>query len=232
MPSPTQGRIHNHQRMGPGVHLHRQQERDPEVTRQLLREREAEREREREREIALRERLAAEEEDLRLTTMWAREREHPAAAARAEVQAAGERDRSRSDSPGSRPSSGQSQSYERARPRVANLLAPEGEYYEQPREERIPASSSASNTRGYPSEGSVASAVSESRKRSHYDMEADDDHSGGRSPLGREGPAAVSAADVARAAHDMRISKRVHADEDVALGRMSSVRDEHMDQDD
>ena len=41
--SPNQGRIHNHQRMGPGVHLHRQQVRDPEVQRQLEREREAER---------------------------------------------------------------------------------------------------------------------------------------------------------------------------------------------
>lgn len=49
--SPTHGRSHHHQRIGPGVHLHRQQKRDPEVTRQLMREREKEKERDHEREL-------------------------------------------------------------------------------------------------------------------------------------------------------------------------------------
>ena len=187
-------------------------------------EREWKREREREREIALRERLAAEEEELRATTAWARE--HAAAAPRLAAPAADlPRDRSRSDTPatgsGSRPSSGQSYERERARPyapRVANLLVHDADYYDA-REDRMPGATS--NTRGYPPEGPAAS---DSRKRSHRELEMEDSV---RSPAHRDEPAAPSA----ETSRDV-YPKRVHGDaDDATLRRVSSVRDEHMDLD-
>lgn len=182
--SPTHGRSHNHQRVGPGVHLHRPQDRDPELTRQLLREREKEKERDREREIEYHQRRAAEEEELRSLVPWPRD----------DGQLTGpgmSRARSRSDTPASgggggavgpsRPDSGQSYERERERerdrhsyaaPRITNLLSHPRDTYYDPRDDRM--GHAVSHSRTYPSEY-APSMESGPRKRSRHDMEIDDD---------------------------------------------------------
>ncbi|CAL1701278.1 unnamed protein product [Somion occarium] len=67
--SPTNSRgsrMHGHQRIGPGAHIHRDSPRDPEYELELQRGRELERAREREREENMRYQMAMEEEEMRL----------------------------------------------------------------------------------------------------------------------------------------------------------------------
>lgn len=246
MTSPTHGRLHNHQRMGPGMHLHRPQDRDPELTRQLLAEREREKEREREREIEYLERRAREEEELsQLMPLpsWTRE-EQPS------LSGPGvSRDRSRSDTPASggaasgggggtsRPDSSQSHERERrsyAAPRVANLLSDPRDSYYNSRDDRV--GHAVSHSRSYPPEyGSESS----SRKRARHDMEIDDDHRGGeiRSSLEPTGGSrSMGSVDSYPVSHEHRGPKRVHPDDEGDMsprGYVSSVRDEKpMEQDD
>ncbi len=229
--SPTHGRTHNHQRVGPGVHLHRQVERDPETTRQLMRERDIERERERERAIALRMRLAAEEEELRNSGEWQQEDPRLGAGGMA-------RGRSRSDTPGSgggggsgvssRPASGQSYEQERSRPhanRVADLLVSDQDPYYDSRDHRM---AGPDPTRGYPSD---STARADSRKRSRHDMEIDEEDGRSiRSPVDRSGANSTEFP----LSHETRGPKRPHPDDEaMTQGHVSSVRDEKpMDQDD
>ena len=76
-------RIHNHQRIGPGAHIHRDPEHNWELQQKLQYERELEREREEQRAIELRRRLALEEEEE--AALWAQEEARARALSRAEV---------------------------------------------------------------------------------------------------------------------------------------------------
>ncbi|KAK7676894.1 hypothetical protein QCA50_020150 [Cerrena zonata] len=106
-------RMHGHQRIGPGAHIHHESPRDPEYEMAIQRGREMERAREREREEDMRVLLAKEEEEMRL---WSQDHGLVGPG----VPRAATHNRSRSDTPGSgsghdnnlsRPPSGQS--YER-----------------------------------------------------------------------------------------------------------------------
>ena len=225
------------------MHLHRQQERDPEVTRQLLLEREREKEREREREIEYHERRVREEEELRQLMPLPSWREEQPSLSGPGVS----RDRSRSDTPASggaasggggssRPDSSQSHERERrsyAAPRVANLLSDPRESYYDSRDERV--GHAVSHSRSYPPEYGPES----SRKRSRHDMEIDDDHRGGeiRSPLEAAGGSRSGGpTESYPVSHELRGPKRIHPDEEDDVktrGYVSSVRDEKpMEQDD
>ena len=231
--SPTHGRLHNHQRVGPGVHLHRQQERDPEETRQLMREREIEREREREREVLLRERLAREEEELRRTVGWPPQGYGPSTSD----------DLSRAQSPRSESSDDMA---DEDRRQTARIWAPGGyradrsvraevggsagarppydvgyDEYEREHQDRMPVSS----TRGYPADYHA----SDSRKRSYHDMQIDDER-GGEHEASRAG----GTVDTYSTSQDYRGPRRAHEDEgDGTRLHTSSIRDEKpMDQDD
>ncbi|KIP12762.1 hypothetical protein PHLGIDRAFT_32669 [Phlebiopsis gigantea 11061_1 CR5-6] len=230
--SPTQGRLHNHQRIGPGVHLHRNKDRDPEETQRLLLEREKERERDREREVLLQERLLREEEELRSAMQhWVPPPEYGAGTSSTRSRA--DSPRSHSDSEDSAPGDAYRtvpawaprEAYDReAHPAhgAPRYREPEG-YYERDRDDRVPVSSA----RGaYPAEY----RASEARKRSRHDMEVEVDRAVERDP-----PRAGGAADVYPISQELRGPRRGHSDEgDVSrLHTTSSIRDERpMDQDD
>lgn len=225
-PSTSRTSRHNHQRVGPGAHIHR--ERDPDYDRELYRAREIERmeEAERARDLTIRERMALEEEmHSGGAPQWVRDEQG--------LSGPGiPHGRSRSDTPNSndasRPPSGQS--YERdnrdQRPRGGvygskNLLGLDNnnEYaYDHPREDR-----------GH-------SAAADSRKRSRNDMEIDSDRDRERDRVDprytvaeQQQQGTMSAARM----DDNRGSKRMHHDDRDREGQMSSVRDEGpMDQDD
>ncbi|KAJ2967824.1 hypothetical protein NUW54_g13396 [Trametes sanguinea] len=120
------GRIHNHQRIGPGAHIHRERntERDRELQQQLQYERELEREREEQRAIELRHRLAMEEQEEE--ALWAQEEARVRARALSRSRSPGSVPRTGESRGTSRPASGQAQEHDRIQrpyaPHVSNLL--------------------------------------------------------------------------------------------------------------
>lgn len=218
--SPTHNRsLHNHQRIGPGVHLHRQQDRDPEERARLLAERMREEEREKEREIELRNRLEAEakeEEALHNSGAWPLEDAYPVGHVRV---------RSRSDTPVSgsvarespRPPADPYRAHAHPTPHYRERES----YYEQ-RDDRLSA-----NARGY--------APEYTRKRSRQEMEVDDDQEM-RSPLERTRSAGSGSghAESFPVSQELRGPRRGHSEEpDMPRVHTSSIRDEKpMDQDD
>ncbi|TFY59419.1 hypothetical protein EVJ58_g5795 [Rhodofomes roseus] len=187
------GRIHNHQRVGPGANIHRDRELSQREweQREYERELERDRERERERELAYRQRLELEEqEEDSIAYMRDNGRVAPA-------MAHGD---SRSGSPNSgpgnggsrapsRPDSGQSIQYdaERARPRVSNLLGIE-------RDPAFDERASGATVRGNAGEMSAASA--DARRRFRGEIEANEEYggeirspgAGGRASSGQDNP--------------------------------------------
>ncbi|KAI0082374.1 hypothetical protein K474DRAFT_1671070 [Panus rudis PR-1116 ss-1] len=262
MHSPTNSRgnsrPHGHQRIGPGAHINRETERDPEYERALERGREEERIRERQREEHMRQQMAREAREAREWEMQERALIGPG------VAQMGNQGRSRSDTPASgsgsgrdpsRPASGQS--YERDRgernPRYAvggpssthhaNLLGLEQEY-----EFRVASHIRHSDV--------PAGAMSGGRKRPYEEMDVDEERglhgrgnvgSGIRSPMEAGGHAGHIGASVGAAGPssslalddsvDDRSVKRVHHHDERPRspgGMLSSARnDSHpMDEDD
>lgn len=216
--SPTHNRsLHNHQRIGPGVHLHRQQDRDPEERAKLLAERMREEEREKEREVQLRERLALEaleEEELRNGGAWPQEEAYSGGHARV---------RSRSDTPvpsgivreSSRPPADPYRGHPHPHYREREP------YYEQ-RDDRLSV-----NARGY------APEYRDARKRSRQEMEVDDDQEM-RPPLERTRSAGSGGgpAESFPVSQELRGPRRGRSEEpDMPRVHISSIRDEKpMDQ--
>lgn len=186
----SSGRIHNHQRVGPGANIHRERDLTKEEVERIEYAREMERleEQERERQLAYRQRLEAEEmeEEARLAYMRDNGRVAPATAH------GDSRSGSPTSGPGnggsrvpSRPDSSQSVQYdaERARPRVSNLLGIE-------REPAYDERASGAAPRG--NAGDIPAPSAESRRRYRGEMEANEEYGGEiRSP--GEGARAPSA---------------------------------------
>ncbi|CDO73765.1 hypothetical protein BN946_scf185015.g93 [Trametes cinnabarina] len=219
------GRIHNHQRIGPGAHIHRERdtERDRELQQQLQYERELEREREEQRAIELRHRLAMEEQEEE--ALWAQEE--------ARVRA---RALSRSGSPGphpgesrgtSRPASGQAHDHDRVQrpyaPHVSNLLGIERDPGLNDDQRDV---GSSSRDRTLAAETPQPSGA-ESRKRSREEMEVDDRYEG-------EGRAANEAGTSSRGSvmsNGNRTSKRTHPDEVADAGHPAYGNEEDIPED-
>ncbi|KAH9899639.1 hypothetical protein C8Q73DRAFT_743532 [Cubamyces lactineus] len=236
MLSPTSDRsstrIHNHQRIGPGAHIHRERdtERDRELQMKLQYERELEREREEQRAIELRHRLAMEEQEDE--ALWAQEE------ARARARAL-----SRSGSPGSvprtggsrdvsRPTSGQALDHDRAPraypPHASNLLGIERDPSYNDDERSLGPSSRDRTTAGEASH----SSGTESRKRSRDEMEIDDRYEGEPRAVNESGAASRGTAN----SSGSRTSKRSHSAEDAdaghpATGTGEGLPDEMMEED-
>ena len=186
----SSGRIHNHQRVGPGANIHRERDLTKEEVERIEYAREMERleEQERERQLAYRQRLEAEEmeEEARLAYMRDNGRVAPGMAH------GDSRSGSPTSGPGnggsrvpSRPNSGQSVQYdaERARPRVSNLLGIE-------REPAYDERASGAAPRG--NAGDIPAPSAESRRRYRGETEGNEEYAGeNRSP--GEGTRASSA---------------------------------------
>ncbi|KAH8094852.1 hypothetical protein BXZ70DRAFT_1078817 [Cristinia sonorae] len=219
------GRLHHHQRVGPGAHIHR--ERDAEYDRELYHAREIERVEEVERARDLRERMAMEEQELRSGTQWVREEQGGMSVPHG---------RSRSDTPvsndASRPPSGQSYERDHRASRGPYAAAPGG---------------GSRNVLGLDgSEYGYDERSGDSRKRSRNDMEVDTDRDRDRErefryagesllPMQQHGASAARMGMDEGGYMDNRGSKRMHQvhDDRDRDGQMSAVRDEGpMDQDD
>ena len=222
----SSSRIHNHQRIGPGAHIHRERdpERDWEIQQQLEYDRALEREREAQRAVELRHRMALEEQEEE--ALWAEQE----ARARA-------RGMSRSGSPGStvRPSGSrdaslpappQAHEYERA-PRatthVSNLLGIERDPAFKEDERNGP------RDRMPMSEAAHGSPV-ESRKRSRDEMEVDDRYESDGRPANEGGPTSRGSLSLG----GNRGGKRSHSEEDgdggqSGSGKGDSLPDDRMD---
>ncbi|KZT06399.1 uncharacterized protein LAESUDRAFT_725836 [Laetiporus sulphureus 93-53] len=231
------GRIHNHQRVGPGANINREMtERDWELRRELEYQRELERERERERERELEYRLRLErEEQEALTAEWMRQQHAQTAATNANSSQNPSRSVSPSGSPiqnhgsqgsraPSRPTSGEATAYrddgERGRskaPRVSNLIGVDRELgYEE------------HNGAARGSAAEIPAATVDARKRLRGDVEMGDECAGeGRSPA--EGSRASSRQ--GNRAPEGRAVKRRHMDDGGGELGAGEQRDEPMDQD-
>lgn len=170
----SSGRIHNHQRVGPGANIHRERDLSKEELEQIEYARELERQEElgRERLLVYRQRLEAEEleEEARLAYMRDNGRVAPA------TGHGDSRSGSPTSGPGnggsrvpSRPDSGQSVQYdaERARPRMSNLLGIEREPAYDERASRAAARSNA---------GDIPAPSAEARRRYRGEMDANEEY--------------------------------------------------------
>ncbi|OSD04622.1 hypothetical protein PYCCODRAFT_1433491 [Trametes coccinea BRFM310] len=226
------GRIHNHQRIGPGAHIHRERdtERDRELQQRLEYERELEREREEQRAIELRHRLAMEEQEEE--ALWAQEEARVRARALSRSRSPGSVPRTGESRGTSRPASGQAHDHDRIQrpyaPHVSNLLGIERDPGFNDDDHGVGPSS---RDRALAAENPQASGM-ESRKRSRDEMEVDDRYEGE--------PRAVNEAGVPSrgsvTSNGTRASKRTHPDEDADAGHPSygngeDMSDERMEED-
>ncbi|KAI0650522.1 hypothetical protein C8Q79DRAFT_998350 [Trametes meyenii] len=220
-------RLHNHQRIGPGAHIHREPARDWEAQKQLEYQRALEREREYERAIELQHRLALEEQEEE--ALWAQEE----ARARARVL-------SRSGSPGSvqrtggsrdvsRPSSGQAHDPDRAprtyAPHASNHLGIERD----PGYEDEHGLGPGTRDRTLAAE---QTSSAESRKRPRDEMEIDDRYEGEPRAVNEDG---AGSRGIGKASGN-RGSRRALPDEDAdavhpTSGKEDDLPDERMEED-
>ncbi|KAI0772138.1 hypothetical protein BD413DRAFT_548652 [Trametes elegans] len=223
-------RIHNHQRIGPGAHIHREPEHNWELQQKLQYERELEREREEQRAIELRRRLALEEEEE--AALWAQEEARARAHALSRSGSPGPVPRAGGSRDASRPTSGQAQDHDRPprayAPHVPNLLGIERDSAYNEDERSL---GSSSRERTLAAEGPQGSGV-ESRKRSRDEMEIDGRYEDDARAV-NEG-AAGSRGSANSGGH--RVSKRTHPDEDgdagyPTSGKEDGLPDERMDED-
>ncbi|KAI0638397.1 hypothetical protein C8Q77DRAFT_1154051 [Trametes polyzona] len=225
-------RLHNHQRIGPGAHIHRERdERDWERQQELEHQRELEREREAQRAIELRRRMEIEEREEE--ALWAQEE--------ARIRA---RALSRSGSPGSvplnggsrdvsRPGSGQALDPERPprgyAPHVSNILGIERDpRYNEDNEHGLGPTSRDGTLAADRPQGSGA----ESRRRSRDEMEIDDRYEDEPRAVSESGAASRGTANTS----GNRGSKRTQSDDDgdaghPASGKGEELPDERMEED-
>ncbi|KAL1946481.1 hypothetical protein VTO73DRAFT_14585 [Trametes versicolor] len=224
-------RLHNHQRIGPGAHIHRERdERDWEIQRELEYQRELEREREEQRAIELRRRLEIEEREEE--ALWAQEEARVRARALSRSGSPGPMPRNGGSRDVSRPTSGQAHDPERPSrayaPHVSNLLGIERD----PRFNGDEHSLGPSSRDGAHSADGPAGSGLESRRRSRDEMEIDDRYEGEPRAANESGAASRGAAN----AGGNRGPKRTHPDEDddagnPAPGKGDDLPDERMEED-
>ncbi|KAI0832644.1 hypothetical protein BC628DRAFT_1528795 [Trametes gibbosa] len=224
-------RLHNHQRIGPGAHIHRERtERDWEIQQELQYQRELEREREEQRAIELRHRLAEEEREEE--ALWAQEEARVRARALSRSGSPGSALRAGGSRDASRPASGQAHETERPprayAPHVANLLGIERDP-RYPNDD--PGLGPASRDGALPADGPHPSG-GDSRRRLRDEMEIDDRYETEPRAVNESGAASRGTAN----SNGNRGSKRTHSDEDgdaghPASGKGDDLSDERMEED-
>ncbi|KAH9850799.1 hypothetical protein C2E23DRAFT_759619 [Lenzites betulinus] len=222
-------RLHNHQRIGPGAHIHRERsERDWEIQQELEFQRAIEREREEQRAIELRHRLAEEEREDE--ALFAQEEARVRAGVLSGSGSPGPAFRGAGGSrDASRPTSGQAHETERPpRAYASHHLGSERDH-RYPNDD--PGLGPAPRDGALPAEGPHGSG-GDSRKRLRDEMEIDDRYEGEPRAVNEGGAASRGTANT----NGNRGARRTHTDEDgdtghPAAGKGDDLPDERMEED-
>ncbi len=221
----SSSRLHNHQRIGPGAHIHRERdpERDWELQQQLEYDRALEREREAQRAVELRRRLALEEQEEE--ALWAEEEARARARAMSRSGSPGSTARASGSRDASLPAPSQAHEYERAprAPHMSNLLGIDRDPAFKDDERNGPRDR-------MPTSEAVQASLTDSRKRSRDEMEVDDRYDAAVRPANEGGATSRGSLNVGGNRGGKR-SHSSHSEEDGDVGHPGSGKGDSLPDD-